>query len=119
MHQTLENRNEQLRQKLLEIELREERLEKLITRAGNRIGVTGAAFVPIGSIATLIAPAGKSPNGWLACDGSSLCKKTYEKLYKVLGNTYGETSTHFYLPKLATTISNNQFMIYVPHIRYE
>jgi hypothetical protein len=36
--------------------------------------------------------------GWLPCDGRAVNKDDYYALYQVLGGTYGETSTQFYLP---------------------
>jgi len=36
--------------------------------------------------------------GWLPCDGRALNKSDYPALFEVIGNTYGETSTTFYLP---------------------
>jgi len=36
--------------------------------------------------------------GWLPCDGRAVNKDDYAALYDVIGNTYGETSTQFYLP---------------------
>jgi len=36
--------------------------------------------------------------GWLPCDGRAVNKDDYYALYQVIGNTYGETTTQFYLP---------------------
>ena len=36
--------------------------------------------------------------GWLPCDGRELNKNDYRVLYEVIGDTYGSTSTTFYLP---------------------
>jgi microcystin-dependent protein len=38
------------------------------------------------------------PNGFLELDGSWLSKTTYDKLYTILGDTYGSTDTQFKLP---------------------
>lgn len=43
---------------------------------------------PVGSIVAYTV--NTSPTGWLVCDGSSVKKETYSKLYEVLGNTFGE-----------------------------
>ena len=41
------------------------------------------------------------PPGWLDCDGSPVNKDEYPELWKVLGNTWGQsTETQFYLPDL-------------------
>jgi len=53
---------------------------------------------PIGSIVAYTV--GVSPTGWLVCDGSSVSKETYSKLYEVIGNTFGGivTDLSFNLP---------------------
>jgi hypothetical protein len=45
------------------------------------------------------------PTGWLECDGSSLSRTSYAKLYAVIGTTYGEgdgDGKTFSLPDLTT-----------------
>jgi microcystin-dependent protein len=42
---------------------------------------------PVGSIMAYTVNA--SPTGWLVCDGSSVNKEAYSKLYEVIGNTFG------------------------------
>lgn len=37
-------------------------------------------------------------NGWLICDGRSLSKREYPKLYSVLGVSFGGTANNFNLP---------------------
>lgn len=53
------------------------------------------------------APTGKvdafagstAPTGWLLCDGSSLLRATYPRLFSVIGTTYGAADgTHFNVP---------------------
>lgn len=53
-------------------------------------------LVPVGSIQTTISMS--IPNRWLVCNGNVVSKTEYAKLYAVIGNTYGETTTGFYLP---------------------
>jgi microcystin-dependent protein len=53
---------------------------------------------PVGSIVAYTV--GVSPTGWLVCDGSSVNKEAYSKLYEVIGNTFGGivTDLSFNLP---------------------
>lgn len=53
-------------------------------------------LVPVGSIQTTVSAT--ITGNWLVCNGASVSKTTYSKLYAVIGATYGETSTHFNLP---------------------
>lgn len=43
------------------------------------------------------------PNGWLLCDGSAVSRTTFDKLFEVIGTTYGagDGSTTFNLPNLS------------------
>lgn len=43
-----------------------------------------------------------APVGWLICDGSSVSRKTYSDLFKVIGTTYGvgDSNTTFTLPDM-------------------
>ena len=43
-----------------------------------------------------------APNGWLICDGSTVSRKTYGDLFKVIGTTYGagNSNTTFTLPDM-------------------
>jgi microcystin-dependent protein len=43
-----------------------------------------------------------APNGWLVCDGSTVSRKTYGDLFKILGTTYGSgnSNTTFTLPDM-------------------
>lgn len=53
---------------------------------------------PIGSIVAYTV--NNSPTGWLLCDGASVNKETYNKLYEAIGNTFGGlvTDLSFNLP---------------------
>lgn len=53
--------------------------------------------VPIGAIISIPANA-TIPTNWLACNGQSLNKTEYPKLYTAIGNIYGSSSTTFNLP---------------------
>ena len=43
-----------------------------------------------------------APNGWLVCDGSTVSRKTYSDLFKVIGTTYGAGNSNdtFTLPDM-------------------
>ena len=43
-----------------------------------------------------------APNGWLICDGSTVSRRTYGDLFKVIGTTYGagNSNTTFTLPDM-------------------
>ena len=83
----VEERNEQLKRKLAEIERREERWKKVCGRAARPILIEAELSLTRGI-----------PNGFLACDGSSVSKKEYRQLYRLIGGYYGETATHFCIP---------------------
>ena len=42
------------------------------------------------------------PSGWLLCDGSSISRNTYSKLFSLVGTTYGpgNSPTEFNIPDL-------------------
>jgi microcystin-dependent protein len=55
--------------------------------------------VPIGTICAW--PISTPPDGWLACDGSSVHKSEYADLFALIGTTYGAgDSLHFVLPDM-------------------
>lgn len=54
--------------------------------------------VPIGSI--LIYSSEKVPDNYLPCDGRELPKQLFPELYALIGSTWGETTTTFFLPDL-------------------
>lgn len=61
------------------------------------------ADVPIGFTGELkMWPMANPPAGWLVCDGSLYLKKDYPRLWALLGDTWGtSTTTQFYVPNLA------------------
>lgn len=67
----------------------------------------GSVFQPkqeiVISSGTIQMFAGSSiPNGWLLCDGSSLSRKSYKDLFKIIGTTYGVGNSNdtFTLPDM-------------------
>jgi len=54
-------------------------------------------------IATVVYFAGNFvPEGWMACDGSTLQVQQYTALFSLLGNRFGGDGVHtFSLPKIA------------------
>jgi len=54
-------------------------------------------------IATVVYFAGNFvPEGWMACDGSTLQVQQYAALFSLLGNRFGGDGVHtFSLPKIA------------------
>lgn len=48
------------------------------------------------------------PDGWHACDGSSIQTMQNQALYSLIGTTYGGTSTAFCLPDLRSRVPINQ-----------
>ena len=67
------------------------------------------SLTPIGSV---IPFAGITiPNGWLDCDGSSLSRSEYRRLFNIIGTTYGSVdSDSFNIPDLRgrTVIGSGQ-----------
>lgn len=68
------------------------------------IYINNALYVPVGSIITYAGSS--SPSGWLVCDGSEVSKNNYNRLYSVIGNTYGSPSdpNNFNLPNLTNRV---------------
>lgn len=67
---------------------------------------TGAAAnVPIGTI--LEYPSTTIPEGYMICDGSAISRTTYEKLFELIGTSYGEGdgSTTFNIPNMKGKVS--------------
>lgn len=54
--------------------------------------------LPIGCIFCYPSPI--CPEGFMPCDGRELSKNAYAELYKLIGGTWGETKTTFFLPDL-------------------
>ena len=60
-------------------------------------------FCPIGSIGTYASSvtAADTPNGWLLCNGQSVSRSNYKKLFDRIGTIYGSTSSNtFNVPNL-------------------
>lgn len=62
-----------------------------------------SAGVPVGTIVYF----GKKdvPEGYLVCNGGSYSSTTYADLYKVIGTTFGGTSTNFKVPNLIDRVA--------------
>ena len=55
--------------------------------------------VPIGTLNSFLGLT--APYGYLICQGQKVSKTTYKELYKICGDTFGQsTDTEFYLPDL-------------------
>lgn len=56
--------------------------------------------VPIGAV--MMWPTNTAPNKYLICDGSAVSRTTYEKLFSIIGTTFGtgDGSTTFNLPNM-------------------
>lgn len=67
---------------------------------GSSFEAAKAPVVPIGIIEMFAGSI--APDGWLICDGSSVSRKDYENLFKVIGTTYGvgNSNTTFTLPDM-------------------
>ena len=79
---------------------------------GNPEGMVVNDSVPIGSIQ---AYAGTNPPGnWLICTGQAVSRTKYQKLFDVIGTTYGEGdgSTTFNLPDLRGKVAIGQSTTY-------
>ena len=66
-------------------------------------GATADAFCPTGLIVSYAGSVSSvdAPSGWLLCDGRSVVRSTYSKLFEKIGTTYGSTNDKsFNLPNL-------------------
>jgi hypothetical protein len=75
---------------------------------GSPYATGGAMFtldspVPIGAIMFFAGLKATIPDGWLICEGQSIFKWQYLRLYAVLGTRYG--GTHFFASRSAATVS--------------
>lgn len=63
----------------------------------------GRGLPPIGSIEIFAGSSSKVPSGWLLCNGATVSRTTYDKLFSVIGETYGagNGSTTFKIPNLS------------------
>ncbi len=90
----LELLNEKLKLELANLERKEIRWINVCKRVKLSIGSHNL-------VGTIVSLAGNNiPDGFIECDGRQLNKHEYNKLYNVMGKSYGETNTHFNLPKL-------------------
>lgn len=62
--------------------------------------VPASTSIPIGGTIIWWGPQTTIPRGYKLCNGQSLNKKDYPKLYAILGDTYGSTQTTFNLPDI-------------------
>ena len=70
----------------------------MILKGGKRIDGCSDT-VPIGTLNPFLGTI--APYGYLICQGQKVSKTTYKELYKICGDTFGQsTDTEFYLPDL-------------------
>ena len=70
-----------------------------INTAQNTIMEAAKALVPVGAI--LPYAGANAPTGWILCNGQLLNRNTYQKLFQVLGTSYGNTQNdNFRVPDL-------------------
>ena len=67
---------------------------------GSAFQAVQPSVIPVGVIEMFAGST--APNGWLVCDGSTVSRKTYSDLFKVIGTTYGagNSNTTFTLPDM-------------------
>lgn len=67
---------------------------------GSAFQAVQPSVIPVGVIEMFAGST--APNGWLVCDGSTVSRKTYGDLFKVIGTTYGagNSNTTFTLPDM-------------------
>lgn len=64
-----------------------------------------------GSVIAMRYDVSAPPVGYLACNGASLLKSSYARLFDVIGGVYGETSTNFSLPNIAALTTGMNYFI--------
>lgn len=70
----------------------------MILKGGKRIDGCSDT-VPVGTLNPFLGTI--APYGYLICQGQKVSKTTYKELYKICGDTFGQsTDTEFYLPDL-------------------
>ena len=76
-------------------------------------GITPAGFVRLLDTGSIHLYGNVNPPvGLLSCNGAQVSKTTYNRLYDVIGSTYGtETGTTFQLPNLTSPINNTIYVI--------
>ena len=67
---------------------------------GSAFQAVQPSVIPVGVIEMFAGST--APNGWLVCDGSTVSRKTYSDLFKVINTTYGagNSNTTFTLPDM-------------------
>lgn len=67
---------------------------------GSAFQAVQPSVIPVGVIEMFAGT--NAPNGWLICDGSSVSRKTYSDLFKIIGTTYGSGNSNdtFTLPDM-------------------
>lgn len=55
----------------------------------------------------------RAPNGWLECDGASVAKATYPKLYDVIGDAFtgSPSENSFDLPSITAIATNIRYVV--------
>lgn len=67
---------------------------------GSAFQAVQPSVIPVGVIQMFAGST--APNGWLVCDGSTVSRKTYSDLFKIIGTTYGAGNSNdtFTLPDM-------------------
>jgi len=67
---------------------------------GSAFQAVQPSVIPVGVIEMFAGST--APNGWLVCDGSTVSRKTYSDLFKIIGTTYGAGNSNdtFTLPDM-------------------
>lgn len=67
---------------------------------GSAFQAVQPSVIPVGVIEMFAGST--APNGWLVCDGSTVSRKTYGDLFKIIGTTYGAGNSNdtFTLPDM-------------------
>ena len=67
---------------------------------GSAFQAVQPSVIPVGVIEMFAGST--APNGWLVCDGSTVSRKTYSDLFKIIGTTYGVGNSNdtFTLPDM-------------------
>lgn len=67
-----------------------------------RADYTAGMSIPAGVVNAFVGAFVKVPRGWLYCDGSAVSRKTYSRLFEIIGTAFGagNGSTTFNIPDL-------------------
>lgn len=63
----------------------------------------------------IMYPSNSVPSGWFLCNGQSVSKTTYSKLYGFIGDTYGSTVNTFNLPDMRDRCVIQQDSAFAPY----